>query len=134
MGLYPASTSAMTNSNEDDPSGFKDDAKALDQSQIKQIQLGEQLSPSMIRISIVRGKYLRGTPASIELRNLAKYDMDDDEYDEETGVIDYQALSPELRERTDALIEHSLRISEYTEIDDDGEESDDELRRRDGRY
>lgn len=129
----------MENPNDDkeDPSKFEEDAKALEQSQIESIRLGERLSPSMIRITIVRGEYRRGTPASRELQNLAEHDMSD-EYDPETGVIDYQSLSPELRERTDALIEHSLRPEEYFQRGDEGdgsdmEESDVELRRRHGR-
>ena len=128
----------MTNPNNDDASGFKDNAEALRKSQIKSIKLGDQLSASMIRITIVRGEHQRGTPASRELRNLAEHDMGDDVYDEETGVIDYQSLSPELRERTDALIEHSLRPEEYFQRGNEGdgsdmEESDVELRRRHGR-
>lgn len=113
---------------DDNPSGFDDDA--LEQSQIESIRLGEQLSASMIRITIERGEYLRGTPASRELENLAEHDMNDDEYDEEAGVIDYQCLSPGMRERTDALIEYSLRPEEYFERDDGEEGSDVSLRRQ----
>jgi len=126
------------NDDEEDQSGFKDDAEALRKLHIKFIRLGDQISASMMRITIVRGEHQRGTPASRELQNLAEHDMGDDVYDEETGVIDYQSLSPELRERTDALIEHSLRPSEYFGRDNEGdgsdmEESDVELRRRHGR-
>ena len=64
--------------------------------------------------------------------------MDDDVYDSEMGVIDYHSLPAELRERTDTLIEHSLRPSEYfdrgEDDDTDDEESDVELRRRHGPF
>ena len=126
------------NDGEEDPSGFEEDAQILKNSQIKFIRLGNRLSASIISIHVVRGNHRRETAASVELRNLVEHDMGEDMYDAEEEKIDYQALSSELRERVDALIEHSLRPSEYFGRDNEGdgsdmEESDVELRRRHGR-
>lgn len=121
------------NDDEEDPSGFKEDARALKNSQIKSIRLGNRLSASIISIHVVRGNHRRGTAASVELRNLAEHDMGEDVYDAEEEKIDYQALSSELRERVDALIEHSVRPTEYEEMTEDGVdtwENDVEIERR----
>ena len=121
------------NDDEEDPSGFKEDARALKNSQIKSIRLGNRLSASIISIHVVRGNYRRETAASVELRNLVEHDMSEDMYDAEEEKIDYQALSSELRERVDALIEHSVRPSEYKEMTEDGldtGENDVEIGRR----
>lgn len=112
--------------------GFAEDEELFENTQIRIIRIDSQTSTTRVSILIERTNGATGTTtASVELKNLAEYDVRDKYYTESTGMLYYSELSEEIQERVKALLDYPIRseLGDITEDEDEGESGSDLLRR-----